>query len=70
MQINIPERVITRAIQQQYFNKSEAASYLGKSLTTFKKWREDYGIPFYSIDGQVTFNKKDLDDFMEKYKHK
>ena len=68
MQIHIPELLIERAIKQKYFNKTEAASYLGISQTTFRKWRKDNPIPFHSVEGQILFNKHDLDDFMDKHK--
>lgn len=67
MQIQIPEKVIIKAIQQQYFNKSESANFLGVSLTTFKKWTVD--IPTVVIDGQVLYAKKDLVKFMEDHRH-
>ncbi|ART99215.1 helix-turn-helix domain-containing protein [Lactobacillus gasseri] len=69
MQVNIPERVIERAIQQQYFNKTESAAYLGISLTTFIKWRKNDALPFYSVNGQILYSKDDLNEYMKKHKH-
>lgn len=66
MQIQIPEKVIARAIQQQYYNKTESASFLGVSLTTFKKWSVD--IPTVVVDGQVLYDKDDLIKFMEEHR--
>lgn len=70
MQIQIPEKVIIKAIQQQYYNKSEASNFLGISIMTFKKWREIYHIPSVVVDGQVLFYKEDLEKFMEERRKK
>lgn len=63
MQIQIPEKVIERAIQQQYFNKTESASFLGVSITTFKKWAVN--IKPIVVDGQILYAKDDLVEFMD-----
>lgn len=67
MQIAIPERVIERAIQQQYFNKTEAANFLGVSIPTFRIWTTKYKIRPISIDGQLLYDKEILKKFMEKH---
>ncbi|CPR80383.1 helix-turn-helix domain-containing protein [Lactobacillus crispatus] len=72
MQVTIPERVIARAIQQQYFNKTEAANYCGVSKSTFRNWLLNYSdelIPS-SVDGQLLFSKETLADFMKGHEMK
>lgn len=67
MQVTIPERVIARAIQQQYFNKTEAANFCGVSKSTFRNWILNHGdelIPT-SIDGQLLYSRETLTDFMK-----
>ena len=67
MQVTIPERVIARAIQQQYFNKTEAANFCGVSKSTFRNWtinQSDELIPT-SVDGQLLYSRETLTDFMK-----
>lgn len=67
MQVTIPERVIARAIQQQYFNKTEAANFCGVSKSTFRNWtitHSDELIPT-SVDGQLLYSRETLTDFMK-----
>ena len=51
-----------------YFNKTNAAIYLGVSSPTFAKWIAKYNIPYTSVDGVRRFDKSDLDEFMKKHK--
>ena len=51
-----------------YFNKTNAAIYLGVSNPTFAKWIAKYNIPYTSVDGVRRFDKCDLDEFMKKHK--
>lgn len=51
-----------------FFNKTNAAIYLGISLPTFNCWIEKYQIPYVSVDGIRRFAKNDLDKFMEKHR--
>ncbi len=70
MQVTIPEKVIARAIQQQYFNKTEAANFCGVSKSTFRNWilnHSDELIPS-SVDGQLLYSKETLEDFMKEHK--
>ncbi|WP_276804765.1 helix-turn-helix domain-containing protein [Lactobacillus hominis] len=53
-----------------WFNKTNAATYLGVSIPTLNAWFKKYNIPYTSIDGIVRFAKKDLDNFMEGHKKK
>ena len=67
MQVTIPERVIARAIQQQYFNKTEAANFCGVSKSTFRNWtikHSDELIPT-SVDEQLLYSRETLTDFMK-----
>ena len=67
MQVTIPERVIARAIQQQYFNKTEAANFCGVSKSTFRNWTTNHSdelIPT-SVDGQLLYSRETLTDFMK-----
>ncbi|EFJ69841.1 transcriptional regulator, Fis family [Lactobacillus paragasseri JV-V03] len=68
MQVSIPERVIERAIQQQYFNKTEAANFLGISKSTFRIWLTKFDFKPISIDGQLLYDKEVLKKFMEEHK--
>ncbi|WP_410406206.1 helix-turn-helix domain-containing protein [Lactobacillus crispatus] len=72
MQISIPEKVIARAIQQQYFNKTEAANFCGVSKSTFRNWVLNHGdelIPT-SVDGQLLYSREMLADFMKGHEMK
>lgn len=51
-----------------FFNKTNAAIYLGVSLPTFNNWIKKYQIPYVSIDGIRRFAKKDLDKFMDTHR--
>lgn len=64
--VPIPKDVLIRALQQEYFNKTDASNFLGVSLTTFKRWISSYQIPAVAIDGIVMYRKKDLIAFMDK----
>ena len=67
MLVTIPERVIARAIQQQYFNKTEAANFCGVSKSTFRNWtinHSDELIPTI-VDGQLLYSRETLTDFMK-----
>lgn len=68
MQVSIPEKIIIKAVQQQYFNKTEAANFLGVSLPTFRSWLTKFDLKPISIDGQLLYDKKVLKDFMEEHK--
>lgn len=69
MQINIPEKAIKLAVQQQYFNKTGAANFLGISKSTFNNWKKEDALPFYSVNGQILYSKDDLNEYMKKHKH-
>lgn len=64
--VPIPKDVLIRALQQEYFNKTDASNFLGVSLSTFKRWLNSYQIPAVAIDGIVMYRKKDLIAFMDK----
>lgn len=68
MQFSIPEKIIIKAVQQQYFNKTEAANFLGVSIPTFRIWTAKYKIRPISVDGQLLYDKNVLKDFMEGHK--
>ncbi|MBD5431673.1 MAG: helix-turn-helix domain-containing protein [Lactobacillus sp.] len=51
-----------------WFNKTNAATYLGVSRPTLDQWIKNYKIPYSVIDGIKRFSKADLDDFMEEHK--
>lgn len=51
-----------------FFNKTNAAIYLGVSAPTFASWIKKYSIPVISVDGVRRFAKADLDEFMMKHK--
>lgn len=59
------DKLIKRYSTQEYFNKKEAAQYLGKSIPTLNKWIKKYDIPTSIVDGQVIFSKANLDKFMK-----
>lgn len=65
MQLAIPEKVIIRAIQQQYFNKTEAANFCGVSKSTFRNWLKKAYINPVSVDGQLLYSKENLEKFMQ-----
>lgn len=48
-----------------YMNMKQAASYLGVSHTTLKKWIKMYpNFPVKTIDGSYHINREKLDEFM------
>ncbi|WP_258328311.1 helix-turn-helix domain-containing protein [Lactobacillus melliventris] len=51
-----------------FFNKTNAAIYLGISTPTLDNWIKEYRLPFISVDGVRRFAKEDLDEFMMKHK--
>lgn len=67
MQVSIPEKIIIKAVQQQYFNKTEAANFLGVSPSTFRIWLKTFDFKPISIDGQILYDKDVLQKFMEKH---
>lgn len=68
MQVVISDDAIKKAVQQQYFKKSEAANFCGISSTTFNSWRKVNPIPSIVVEGQVLFSKNDLVEFMEAHR--
>lgn len=60
----------TTLTSQKYgwFNKTNAARYLGISIPTFNRWIKKYNIPYTSIDGVKRYGKEDLDNFMREHK--
>lgn len=58
-------KLLKQFAQQEFFNKTEAANYLGMSLSTFWHVRQNHDIKVYVIDGLPRFKKTDLDKFME-----
>ncbi|MDK7952178.1 helix-turn-helix domain-containing protein [Lactobacillus paragasseri] len=65
MQVAIPEKIVIKAIQQQYFNKTEAANFLGVSLPTFRAWLTKYDLKPISVDGQILYDREVLKKFMK-----
>lgn len=68
MQVVIPEEFVIKAIQQEYFSKTDAANFCGVSYTTFAKWVKESPIKVSSINGQLLYSRKDLTAFMEAHK--
>lgn len=52
-------------MEQGYFQKGQAAKYLGISFTTFWRWCKKYGIKAHDVDGLILFARTDLDRFMK-----
>lgn len=65
MNVQIPEKVVIQAIQQQYFTRTEAANFLGVSYPTFVKWIKEEPIKTVEVYGQILFAKDELIRFME-----
>lgn len=72
MEVKIPEELVIKAIQQEYFAKKDAFNVVGVSRTTFDKWLREHPNELRPsiIDGQVLYAKKDLLKFMENHKRK
>lgn len=68
MQVVIPEEAIKKAVQQQYFKKTDAANLCGISTTTFREWMKATPIPTVVVEGQVLYSREDLIKFMEEHK--
>ncbi|WP_297816706.1 helix-turn-helix domain-containing protein [uncultured Lactobacillus sp.] len=65
MHVVIPEEYVIKAIQQQYFSKTDAANFCGVSYTTFAKWVKETPIKTSVVNGQLLYAKEDLIKFME-----
>ncbi|MBF4501194.1 helix-turn-helix domain-containing protein [Savagea sp. SN6] len=55
----------TKETVKQYFNKKEAAEYIGVSFNTLKRFLIA-GLPVVDIDGMQYIRKVDIDNFFEK----
>ena len=51
-------------IQPAYLTPELAATYVGKSVTTLRRWTELYNIPTYG-PGENQYRLADLDEFMQ-----
>lgn len=66
--VKVAEKVKNDVIQgnhvKQYFNKKEAAEYLGVSFNTLKKFEKE-GLPIVEVAGMQLIRRVDIDKFLE-----
>lgn len=61
---DVVDDVIDGSRSKQYFNKKEAAHYIGVSFNTLQKFIAN-GLPVVMIDGMQIIRKVDIDNFLE-----
>lgn len=54
--------------RQRYLKVKEAVIYCGVSRATLDRWVIDYGLKRFTVDQIVRYDRKDLDEFMIKFK--
>lgn len=60
------KKLIRKYALKNYFNATEAAEYLGVSISTFWRMRQKYQIKSVVIDNIRLWRKSDLEDFITK----
>lgn len=69
MQLALEE--IIKAIEQtqnRYKTPKQTMEYLNISRTTLWKWVNEDGLPQITKGGITLYDRKDIDEFLEKYK--
>ncbi|QIH74995.1 hypothetical protein GTN31_01370 [Macrococcoides canis] len=61
---NIIQQIEDEKNIQVYMNKKQAASYLGVSFNTLKKFIEE-GLPVIDVSGIQMIRRQDIDNFLE-----
>lgn len=61
-------------MMDETLNTKQVAAYLNIQPATVRKWRLRYGLPSYRIGsgrrgGTVIFKRKEIDRWLEEYKH-
>lgn len=57
-------------IEKQRFSRSESAEYLGVSVVTVDRAIANRKISFFRIGRRVVFDKKHLDEYLERNEYK
>jgi excisionase family DNA binding protein len=65
---NALEEVENRKKTKDKMNINQAAEYLGISVSTVNRKKDEGEIPFSKIGGRVVYSKKELDKWNEKNK--
>lgn len=57
-----------RSVDKLWFTQKDAASYLGMSVKTISRLREQGKLPWYQLDRIVLLKKDDIDRLIERHR--
>lgn len=57
-----------RSVDKLWFTQKDAASYLGMSVKTISRLREQGKLPWYQLDRMVLLKKDDIDRLIERHR--
>lgn len=57
-----------RSVDKLWFTQKDAASYLGMSVKTISRLREQGKLPWYQLDRTVLLKKDDIDRLIERHR--
>lgn len=71
--IQVVEQTLTSHLERhetnhRYMRPDEAAKYCGVSKQSLSKWVYEFGLKQVKIGQVISYDRKDLDDFMMQYK--
>ena len=58
-------KILKHFAGREFLRKGEAANYLGVGSTTFWRWRQQYKITSYTLDGVTVYKRSDLETFYD-----
>lgn len=57
-----------KSVDKLWFTQKDAASYLGMSVKTISRLREQGKLPWYQLDRIVLLKKDDIDRLIERHR--
>lgn len=57
-----------KSVDKLWFTQKDAASYLGMSVKTISRLREQGKLPWYQLDRMVLLKKDDIDRLVERHR--
>lgn len=57
-----------RSVDKLWFTQKDAASYIGMSVKTISRLREQGKLPWYQLDRTVLLKKDDIDRLVERHR--
>lgn len=57
-----------KSVDKLWFTQKDAASYLGMSVKTISRLREQGKLPWYQLDRMVLLKKDDIDRLIERHR--